>query len=363
MKKILICANNLCVGGIEKSLINLLKQINYNNFEIDLMLESFSGELINELPKNINIIEYHVYNLKNKLIQKLLNYTNQLKWSLKYKNKYDTSICYATYSYAANKISRISSKNRIMYIHSDYTKLYNESDLKQFFNTRNLNNFNKIIFVSNESKDNLIKYYPSIVDKTQVINNIINIDEIKEKSKFQIKETFNKENIYLLFIGRLEEESKNISTQLKLINDLKKDIPNIKLYLVGDGPNKEDYIEYIKTNKLENYIKILGQKENPYPYIKNADYVLLTSNYEGYPVIFNESLVLKTDIISTIKISDEYTCIGKNFGHLLSNRYDKTLQELKNILINKKHKKINIDIEGINKKRLRKIEELLNEKS
>lgn len=361
MKKILICANSLCIGGIEKSLINLLKNIDKSQFKIDLMLEERIGELIKEVPKNINILEYKVYNLKNKFIQKLLNFLNQIKWTLKYKNKYNTSICFATYSYAANKVARISSKNKILFVHSDYTKIYNEKELKQFFDTRNLSDFNKIIFVSNESKENLIKFYPNIVDKSLVINNIIDINEIKEKSKCKIEKIYNKNNINLLFIGRLEEESKNISTQLKLIKDLSIDIPNIKLFIVGDGPNKNDYIKYVRENNLEKYIEFLGQKENPYPYIKNADYVLLTSNYEGYPVIFNESVLLKTDILSTIKISDDYTCIGENFGHLLSNNYNETLNELKIILKTKKHKKTNINLEEINKKRLKKLEELLNE--
>ena len=361
MKKILICANTLCIGGIEKSLINLLKNIDKSQFKIDLMLEERSGELIKEVPKNINILEYKVYNLKNKFIQKLLNFLNQIKWTLKYKNKYDTSICFATYSYAANKVARILSKNRILFVHSDYTKIYNETELKEFFDTRNLSDFNIIIFVSNESKENLIKFYPNIVDKSLVINNIIDINEIKEKSEYKIEKIYNKNNINLLFIGRLEEESKNISTQLKLIKDLSIDIPNIKLFIVGDGPNKNDYIKYVRENNLEKYIEFIGQKENPYPYIKNADYVLLTSNYEGYPVIFNESILLKTDILSTIKISDDYTCIGENFGYLLSNNYNETLNELKIILKTKKHKKTNINLEEINKKRLKKLEELLNE--
>lgn len=363
MKKILICANTLCVGGIEKSLINLLNKLDYSKFQVDLLLEEKTGELLSSVPKNVNIIEYKVYNLKNKLIQKTLNYINRIKWSLNNKNKYDTSICFATYSYAANKISRISSKNKIICIHSDYTRIYNEKELKLFFDTRNLDEFNKIIFVSNEAKDNLIKYYPNIVDKSLVINNIINTIEINNLSKESQVEMFNKENINILFVGRLEEESKNISTQLKLINNIKNVIPNIKLYIIGEGPNKEDYIKYIKDNNLENYIELLGQMLNPYPYIKNADYILLTSNYEGYPVIFNEALVLKTDVLSTIKISDEYTLIGENFGYLLSNNYEETLKELLNILKTKKHKKINIDIEEINKKRIEKIEELLNGKA
>ena len=361
MKKILFCANSLCIGGIEKSLINLLKKINYEKFQVDLMLESKSGELLEQIPKNVNIIEYKVYNLKNKILQKLLNYINQLKWTIKHKNKYDTSVCYTTYSYAANKVARISSKNTVLFIHSDYTKLYNENELKNFFDTRNINEFNKIIFVSNESKENLLRYYPNIVDKCKVINNIIDINNIREYSKKECGIEFDKNCINLLFVGRLEEESKNILYQLELIKELKSTFNNLKLYIIGDGKDKEQYITYIKNNNLEKEVVLLGQKTNPYPYIKGCDYLLLTSNYEGYPVIFNEGIVLNKNIISTIKISDDYTEIGNNFGFLIPKNLDETIKSISNIINNKLDNTNKIDIEKINNKRIKKIEELFNE--
>jgi len=359
-KRLLICSNTLCLGGIEKSLINLLKIINKDNYEIDLVLESYTGELVNEVPKNINIIEYKVSKNKNILFRKIINFVNQIKWSIKNKNKFDSSICYATYSYPANLLARISSNNPIMFVHSDYTKLYNEKDFKNFIDTRNFNKFKSIVFVSNESKDNFLKYYPNYVNNSKVINNIIDINSIKELSQKHNKIEYNKDNINLLYVGRLEEESKNIMTQLKLIKNLKEIIPNIKLYLLGDGPDKQKYIDYINNNKLNNHIELLGQDNNPYPYIKNCDYILLTSNYEGYPVIFNESIVLKKDILSTIKISDDYTEIGKNFGFLINK--NNITKEIEQILTNKKHKKIDINIEQLNKERIKKIEELINEK-
>lgn len=357
-KNILISANTLCIGGIEKSLINLLKNIDLKKYNIDLILEHATGELLNEVPTNINILEYKPYNLKIKPIQKILNLLKQTRYKLTLKNAYDISICYATYSYPDNFITRLASKNRILFVHSDYTKLYNKEELLKFFNTRHINEFNKIVFVSKESKDNLIKYYPNIVDKSIVINNIIDIEKIKKLSEEKIENVFNKKDINLLFVGRLEEGSKNIMFQLSKIKDLKKIYKKIKLYIIGDGPDKEKYIKYIDDNKLNDNIVMLGQKSNPYPYIKKCDYLLLTSNYEGYPVIFNEAITLKKDIISTIKISDNYTCIGDNFGFLISK--DNFVLEIQKILDNKLHNNDKINIEDINNKRIKDIEELIN---
>lgn len=356
-KNILITSNTLCVGGIEKSLINLLKNIDYKLYNVDLILEHVTGELLKEVPKNINILEYKPYNLKIKIIQKSLNFLKQIRYKITLKNAYDISICYATYSYPANFLARLASKNKILFIHSDYTKLYNHTELLEFFNTRHITEFNKIVFVSNESKNNLIKYYPNIVEKSVVINNIVDIDNIKKLSEEKIENIFNKKNINLLFVGRLEEKSKNILFLLTKIKELKEYYKNIKLYIIGDGPDKEKYINYINDNKLNNIIFLLGQKENPYPYIKKCNYILLTSNYEGYPVIFNEAIALKKDIISTIKISDNYTCIGDNFGFLISK--DNFILEMKNILDTKLHNNHKINIEDVNKKRINDTEELL----
>lgn len=358
-KKILICSNTLCIGGIEKSLINLLKLINYEKYEVDLILENNIGELKSELPKNVNVIEYQVSDSKNILFRKITNLYKQIKWRIKNTNKYDCSICYATYSYPANLLARLSSKNPIIFVHSDYTKLYSELEFRKFMDTRNFDKFKTIVFVSNEAKDNFLKIYPNYVERSKVINNIIDIDKIIELSQKERKIKFNKENINILYVGRLEENSKNILIQLKTIKDIKNKIPNIRLYILGDGPDKNMYIEYINKNKLENYIELLGQDNNPYPYIKDCDYILLTSNYEGYPVIFNEAIVLKKDIISTIKVSDDYTEVGRNFGFLINKENIKT--ELENILLNKAHKNIDLDINLINKKRIKKLEELMDE--
>lgn len=359
MKKVLISANTLEIGGIEKSLINLLNYLS-DEFKIDLVLEKKTGELINKVPKDINIIELKVSDFKISFIRKIINFTRKLIWKFKYNNYY-ASICYATYSYSANKLARISSKNNFLFIHSDYTKIYDEIDLKHFFDTRYINSFKKIIFVSNEMKQNLLKYYPNIEKKSYVINNLINCDEIITSSKEKLNIKFEKNNINLLFVGRLEEESKNIFLQLELIKRLKDKYDNIRLYIIGVGKDEERYLSYIDKNKLNKYVKLLGYKENPYPYIKNCDYILLTSNYEGFPVIFNEALVLKKTVISTLKISDDTINIGDNFGILVSNNINKLVEEMKEIIDSNKQNILDIDIKKINEKRKKILVGVINE--
>ena len=73
----------------------------------------------------------------------------------------------------------------------------------------------------------------------------------------------------------------------------------IYLLMVGDGKETKELVKYVEENKLTDRIIFLGNKKNPYPYFKMADYVILTSLNEGYPVVFQEAMILDKKIITT----------------------------------------------------------------
>ncbi len=91
---------------------------------------------------------------------------------------------------------------------------------------------------------------------------------------------------------------------------------------IGDGPDSNFYKEEIRKNKLQENIELLGRKQNPYPYFKISDCVILTSDYEGYPVVFLESFILNKPIITT-KVSDYEQVEGK-YGYVT----DKSIEDI-----------------------------------
>ena len=111
-----------------------------------------------------------------------------------------------------------------------------------------------------------------------------------------------------------------------------------------------------EEQKLKNVI-FMGAKKNPYPYIKASDYMILTSRYEGFPVVFNEAIVLNKPIITTIEASDDYITIPNRFGYVVSeNDLFKKIKELS------KKKKITseiVDFNKLNEKRLKNIENIM----
>lgn len=346
-KKILLAARDLRIGGIESALVTFIKNINQDNNEIVLYLEDKKGELLKELPKNIIIKQQKVFNLKLKLLQKILNTLNKLKFLMTNFKEYDFSCCYATYSLSSNFLARYASNNDSIYIHSDYTQLYknNIDEINKFYNKRKLDKFTHIIFVSNESKDNLISIYPRLTDKSIVINNFIDNKKIIKLSEEKIKETKPRGKTLLLFVGRIDEESKNLSRLINSFNLALKENNKLMLWIIGDGKDINIVKDLIKEYKLEKDVILLGQKLNPYPYFKLCDYVILTSNYEGFPVIYGEAIVLNKPIITTINATDDAISIPNNFGYICK----KDEKDIADTIINAtkkdklKYKKVNID--------------------
>jgi glycosyltransferase involved in cell wall biosynthesis len=133
---------------------------------------------------------------------------------------------------------------------------------------------------------------------TICIYNPLNINEIKKKSKIKIKPSlFNKNTLNIINVARLTKQKDHI-TILNAIN-LIKDKIKLKFFIIGKGNEINNIRNYIKKNKLIKYVKYLGYKKNPYPYIKKSKIFILSSLYEGLPNVLLESIALKTSVISS----------------------------------------------------------------
>lgn len=356
-KDLLFADVNLEIGGIENAQINLLNNINYNKYNVTLILEEKSGALLKRVNKNVTIKELKVSKNNNKVIRKTINLSRKLIFGLFNYDNYDFSCCYTTYSYSCNKIAKIASFNNAFYVHSNYKDVYEtKEEYLEFFNSRTVDEYRKIIFVSNESAEYFEKLYPILKSKIEVFNNFIDTENIKRLSKLEIPEQKPKDNKLLVFVGRLDDSSKKVGRAINLV----KEIPNLELWIIGDGPDKKKYEELANNNKVKNKVKFLGKKLNPYPYMNMADYIILTSDYEGFPVTYLESITLNKQIITTIDVSDESINIGKDYAHIISKDEKEMIEQVKKI-ISKTKKQKTINLNEIQNKRIKKLEKIFNE--
>ena len=133
---------------------------------------------------------------------------------------------------------------------------------------------------------------------TKVIYNPLNINEIQHLAKQKFKLNFyKKKNIKIINIARFTDQKDHI-TLLKAFLELNKTY-DCELLIMGYGPNKVIIDDFIKKNKLQKKIKVIGFQVNPYKYINKSDLLVLTSIYEGLPNVILEAIALKKFVISS----------------------------------------------------------------
>lgn len=320
-KKILFYTSGVGLGGVEKVVLEVLKEIDKSKFDIKLALQYENENLFeNEIPKEVN----YKYMLPQKIIDKSL-YFRERKKNIFYKILYSFMLSYEKYTIKKNylefskdreividfksgdflkliNLENGADKKRICWLHGEITKL-NKYEKRKNFLRENLNKCDKVVCICEDMKNGVIKEIPELEEKLEVIYNPFDIKKIKAKSNdySEIKDKEKKllEDNYIIMVSRLELKMKDFNTLIKafkIVNQKRKDI---KLYLLGDGPDKEKIENMIKSENLQEHIKLLGVKRNPYPWIKNSKLLVHSSKSEGFGLVLVEALILKRIIIST----------------------------------------------------------------
>ena len=360
MKKLFFASYSLDIGGIETSLVTLLNNLG-EKYEITLCLEKKEGIFLNEINKKIKIIEYKPNCSKNIFVQKVKNMLKRVIFILKYKDKFDFSACYATYSLACNFTAKVASSNCALWVHSDYVTIFknNISKMKEFFENLKYQKYKNIVFVSKTAKNNFNK----IMDfkNTTIIYNLINSKKILKLSKQAIT-LIRKEN-YTTFlnVGRHEEVAKRLMRLIEAARELKNNGYPFKILLIGDGQDTTKYKDKVKEYQLEKEIIFLGKQKNPYPYFKISDCIILTSDYEGYPVVYQEAFVLGLPIITT-DVSDSKQIIENKWGIVTKKNTEDIYNAMKQFCEKGYIIKEEFNSEEFNKQQLEKLENLINNK-
>ena len=240
----------------------------------------------------------------------------------------------------------------------------NKNEVIKFFEGIKLKEFQHIVCVSEKCKESFLKVFPYEESKTIHINNLINYKKIIKMSNEKIDNKFENKNIVTFInIGRQEEGQKRLSRLIKACDLLQKDDATkgkFRLVLIGDGIDSEKYKEMIKTYGLEKNIEMLGKKKNPYPYLKMSDCLVLCSSYEGYPVVYVESMVLNKPIITTY-VSGTKEVQDENYDVMVVQHNEQDLfVAMKNFIKgNEEKKSTEFDPEKYNKDIMKKLEKMI----
>ena len=152
-------------------------------------------------------------------------------------------------------------------------------------------------------KEEIENIYPNLKGKVNRIYNPFNFERIEnlmddrsELTEDQIK-MLNED--YCIAIARLDNVQKDFLTLVRAYKIVKDNKIKDKLYIIGDGPSKEEIMIEIKKLNLEENIKLIGLSKNPYVWLKNSKLFVHSSKYEGLPTVLIEALICNKMIISS----------------------------------------------------------------
>ena len=335
-KKVLFITPSLCQGGIEHSLITMLKMLDKTKYDITLFTYHNDLTLLPLVPEEVKTIhdtqKPHYYRkpkalfyngiklvtqklklkgMNEKTSEKLKNYIHLQKAIHPSKDifcnqKFDIVISYAI-GICTEMALHFKSDKYYVFFHSSV-------DLHHEMLEKNFPSYNKIIAVSDGVKAMLTESYPHISDRIVVLKNYVDAQKIIDKSNQKI--SLEKNKLVLCTCGRLSSE-KGFDLAVESANILKQSKIDFIWYFVGDGDERAKVEKLIDKYELNNYIEITGYVENPYPYIKGCDIYIQPSYHESFGLTIKESVILGKTVVSTDTVGGNTVLEKGKYGEIV----------------------------------------------
>ncbi len=326
-KNILFVNYSLHSGGIEKSLVTILSLFDYDKYNVDLQLFANDGMFLERVSEKVNLLpplfpkEYKLNirqaffalikkgypkiafcrllvtfaGLSGTMGERLVKMWNIERRFIKApKKEYDAVIAFMEGQPIYYAVTKVKSKVKIGFIHGDYIAM----GLNKDFDYDYIKQLNALCTVSESCKTALVKTFPNISDKFHVIYNIISSNFMRDMAdeKADFEDDF--DGMRVLSIARLSKQ-KGLDIALPAIAKLKKNGLSFKWYIIGIGPEKENLQAVINELDIGDYVKFMGERSNPYPYLKACDIYMQPSRFEGKSIAVDEAMVMCRPILLT----------------------------------------------------------------
>ncbi len=329
--KILFVNMHMNIGGIKKSLLNLLDMLkDQKDVAVDLLVMIGDRNTIEDEIKDLGVSNLFICRNMNVFYKGLRNQTNLTdlikkifwtlcsrvfgrEWVIHYIIRhspqyggYDVVISYTNGIWTRGEkyfsggcefytLDRVDAKKKLAWIHSNPINLGFTKEICE----RVYSDFDAIVNVSNGCRMIFGNICPSLNYKSKVFYNLCNIDVIREQAKeFNPYQGYNQ--FRLVTVCRIDNEAKRLDRAIDVALILKNTYNlNFHWTVVGDGKDKDYILNMLKEKKVAELFTFVGSKNNPYPYVENADVFILTSDYEAFSITVKEAQLLGVPVIVT----------------------------------------------------------------
>jgi glycosyltransferase involved in cell wall biosynthesis len=330
-KQLLFVTQYFQTGGIEKSLLTLLTDLDYEKFDVDLLLFDYSGVLFKSIPPQVNVLPPLFESFSTPLIEAapelirkkkfsqifgkvlaagLARFTKGIgtgvRWAV-YRNilpkqlkHYDAAISYIDFFCNYYVTEKVSADKKIVYNHMDYEYSQKNGWPCPKLDRRSFSECDYIVTVAESSKQSLEAFFPEFSNKIQVIHNRVSHKTIQAMANDvrNIKEFAQDNKLKIVTVARLVDE-KGVFLALEACKILIENGYDLKWFLIGAGPLF--HVLKLKAAEwgIDNNFVLLGEKDNPYPYMKACDIYVQPSKTEAHCVAIEEAIALTRPIVTT----------------------------------------------------------------
>ena len=365
-KKLLIVSDSLNMGGLEKCLINVCDNLDYDKYDVDLYLSNEGRVLLDKLNKNVNLLPdspyfKDVYNasivtsvktllkkkkpifalyriirflrvrLKDNLYRKS-DWKMMQKTMLKIDKKYDVAIGFAEGTACYYVADCVNADVKIGCFHTDLKRINHNWELDE----RAFKTLDKVVTVSKNSLASLKEIHPECKGKFCCIHlpALMNYNEMDRLSFEKNCIDEEKEAVKIISVGRLVE-LKGFHLCVEPCRRLLDNGFNVKWYVAGEGEYRSVLEKLISQYNLEKHFILLGNCPNPYKYIRSADICVQPSSYEGFSLSVIEGKHFKKPMVVTdIPSNMEMIRDGYN-GFIVKRNEDEIYNAVKKLVADK----------------------------
>jgi glycosyltransferase involved in cell wall biosynthesis len=332
-------------GGAEKVLVTILKNLDRTKFDVDLFLIIKEGIYVKEIPPDI--ICFHIFNdaenihfLPFKYLYRLFRRSTLELFNIFPRLLYRTSGIKKNYDIAVSfyegRTTLLFSTNtghfkkKLAWIHIDmrmHRSVIRSKDIR-----RCVRECDRIYFVSQGAKEGFIALFPEFKGKQhlEVVYNPIDYQSILKEAEQSLPISKNKPAI--VAIGRLTAQ-KRFDKLLNVHKQLLDEGIDHEVWILGTGENERTLKTQAKQLGITHSCLFLGFR-NPYPYLRCADVFVMTSDYEGLPVVVCEAMILAKPIVSTAVTGPNELLESGRYGLLVENTEDAIKKGLSDMLQN-----------------------------